>query len=117
MRELKRIQHEELNGRKSLELEGAQDPSKAGLQLPRFRLGLIDQDTEEYDERVSQSCDIKTSVSISQKDIRGLFPLVFLGQLDSGCRDLLHVVLHVIPPTVTPSVYLSVYRQNLFQHY
>ncbi|CAN0015130.1 unnamed protein product, partial [Sphacelaria rigidula] len=51
VRELKRLQHEELNGRRSLELQGAQDPSKSGLQLPRFKLGLIDQDTEEYDER------------------------------------------------------------------
>lgn len=55
VRELKRLQHEELNGRRSLELQGAQDPSKSGLQLPRFKLGLIDQDTEEYDERVSES--------------------------------------------------------------
>lgn len=52
LRELKRIQMEELQGRRTLELEGAQDPSKQGLELPKFGLGLIDQDMEEYDERV-----------------------------------------------------------------
>lgn len=53
LRELKRIQMEELEGRRLLEARGAQDPSKQGLELPKFGLGLIDQDTEEYDERVS----------------------------------------------------------------
>lgn len=54
LRELKRIQMEELQGRRSLELQGAEDPSKSGLRLPKFKLGLIEQDTEEYDERVRE---------------------------------------------------------------
>lgn len=53
VRELKRIQKEELDHRVSLELKGVQDPARQGVPLPRFRLGLIERDTEEYDERVS----------------------------------------------------------------
>lgn len=52
VRELKRIQTEELQNRRSLEMQGVQDPADQGVPLPRFRLGLIERDTEEYDERV-----------------------------------------------------------------
>lgn len=52
MRELRRIQKEELEHRASLEHQGVQDPSRLGVSLPRFRLGLIERETEEYDERV-----------------------------------------------------------------
>lgn len=53
VRELRRIHQEELEHRVSLEQRGVQDPARQGVPLPRFRLGLIEQDTEEYDERVS----------------------------------------------------------------
>lgn len=52
VRELRRIHKEELEHRFSLEQRGVQDPARQGVPLPRFRLGLIEQDTEEYDERV-----------------------------------------------------------------
>ena len=55
VRELKRIYREEIDHRMSLELSGVQDPARQGVELPRFRLGLIERDTEEYDERVRET--------------------------------------------------------------
>lgn len=55
VRELKRIQREEIDHRVNLEMQGVQDPARQGVELPRFRLGLIERDTEEYDERVRQT--------------------------------------------------------------
>lgn len=52
VRELRRIHQEELEHRARLEMKGVQDPARQGVPLPRFRLGYIDKDTEEYDERV-----------------------------------------------------------------
>ncbi|CAN0209912.1 unnamed protein product, partial [Scytosiphon promiscuus] len=49
--ELRRIYKEEIEHRTSLEMRGVQDPARQGVPLPRFRLGLIERDTEEYDER------------------------------------------------------------------
>ncbi|CAM9547071.1 unnamed protein product [Ectocarpus fasciculatus] len=57
VRELRRIHQEELEHRRRLEMKGVQDPAREGVPLPRFRLGYIDKDTEEYDERrVCKNC-------------------------------------------------------------
>lgn len=78
LRELKRIQAEELDGRRSLEEQGALDPSKQGLELPKFGLGLIDQDTEEYDERVRQ---VLEAFVVEGSGVYGRGPRVFLDGL------------------------------------
>lgn len=59
VQELKRIQREEIDHRVSLEMQGVQDPARQGVELPRFRLGLIERDTEEYDERVRQTDQVE----------------------------------------------------------
>lgn len=51
---LRDIIHEDLNHRLSLEQRGVQDPTQWGKQLPRIRPGVIDEESAEYDERVSE---------------------------------------------------------------
>lgn len=50
MLELRHIIKEELERRASLEQRGVEDP---GEMLPRFRLDLVEQNLEDYDEKVS----------------------------------------------------------------
>lgn len=62
--ELRRIYKEEIEHRTNLERRGVQDPARQGIPLPRFRLGLIERDTEEYDERVRENVVVNAHFSM-----------------------------------------------------